>query len=153
MIGSIYVYALFIVLLFLFDPSWTFLSLTWMLLLTTLIALPIKYWWKTPRPKKIKPKHWWNKLSQGSFPSAHAARASGLLTIAVVSGNWLFIVFSALFAAAVSYSRVELRMHFWKDIAGGLVLGIICGIAAYYLAAVTFHFFVSSPEVIVYEIN
>lgn len=146
-------YAFFMVLLFFFDSSWLFLVLFWMLCITTGIALIIKFFWKTPRPKKAKNvRWWWQRIDQSSFPSVHAARAVALFVIAIIWSNLPFQIVAGIFMVLIVFSRIQLKAHYWRDIIGGVILGIIAGLAAFYLTDIIVDW-LTKPEVIVYEIN
>lgn len=152
-IGSVYVYAFFMILLFFFDSSWLFLVLFWMLCITTGIALIIKFFWKTSRPRKAKKvRWWWQKIAQSAFPSAHTARAVALFVIAIIWSNLTFQILAGIFMILVMFSRIKLRAHYWRDIVGGIILGILAGIAAFYLTHIVADW-LAKPEVIIYEIN
>jgi undecaprenyl-diphosphatase len=58
-----------------------------------------------------------------SFPSGHANRAATLAVLAAVHGTPGLGVVVALWAAAVSLSRVILGMHYVSDVAAGLAVG------------------------------
>ncbi|MHB0922421.1 MAG: phosphatase PAP2 family protein [Bellilinea sp.] len=62
-----------------------------------------------------------------SFPSGHAARASMLAVIAILSGPlWVGIVM-AIWAILVSLSRILTGMHYFSDVLAGILLGIAIG--------------------------
>lgn len=62
-----------------------------------------------------------------SFPSGHAARASMLAMIAILSGPlWVGIVM-AVWAILVSLSRLLTGMHYFSDVLAGILLGIVIG--------------------------
>ena len=138
-LGSLVVYLLFFFLLWFFDPSWFFLYLFLMLFLSTLFVYLIKWLFPTRRPDFSSRNHrknlfFWQRVDMSSFPSAHAARAFGLFTISLFFNSLLLQVFSLSFWFLVSYSRIFLRRHYWKDIIGGSVIGFLSGVLAFFLA-------------------
>ncbi len=135
-IGSLPVYLLFLILLWLFDPSWFFLSMAFMLLLTTVVVYLIKWLYPTPRPDHghRRHKYFWQKVDMSSFPSAHAARGAGLFTISLFyEFSWLWFATLVFFFLTIN-ARVYLKRHYWKDIIGGLIVGVLLGVASFFLA-------------------
>ncbi len=64
-----------------------------------------------------------------SFPSGHATRLGGVLAVtARVLPLW-GITLLVLWAIAVCLSRIALRAHYLGDIAAGLGLGLVAGVA------------------------
>ena len=64
-----------------------------------------------------------------SFPSGHAAAITAVTTTATIAHPWLAPVALPL-AAAVSYSRVTLRVHHVGDVLAGAALGLAGAVAA-----------------------
>ncbi|GAC1366497.1 MAG: hypothetical protein NVSMB32_10850 [Actinomycetota bacterium] len=63
-----------------------------------------------------------------SFPSGHAASATAFATAASLGWPALTIPLGAA-ALAVSWSRVVSIRHFPSDVAGGVAVGALCGVA------------------------
>jgi membrane-associated phospholipid phosphatase len=62
-----------------------------------------------------------------SFPSGHAARAFLLVVmVAALGPSWLFWVI-VIWAPFVSLARVATGLHFFSDVVGGLVFGVVYG--------------------------
>lgn len=96
-----------------------------------LIGVPIKLLVFKNRPKKMKYKEIWEKFEASSFPSIHAARVVflALVLCSRFNNNALSAVLFAV-AALVMYSRIYLKKHYWGDVIGGLLIGIVI----YYLS-------------------
>lgn len=62
-----------------------------------------------------------------SFPSGHAARASMLAVIAILTGPPWVAVIMAVWAILVSLSRVLTGMHYFSDVFVGTMIGIMAG--------------------------
>jgi len=86
-----------------------------------------------PRP----PVHPLTSASGFSFPSGHAAGTAALCVSAlfvlppVVRDRWRAAAVAAavLLSVAVAASRVVLGVHYPCDVVGGLVVGVLCGVA------------------------
>ncbi|HTA81408.1 MAG TPA: phosphatase PAP2 family protein [Bacteroidia bacterium] len=72
------------------------------------------------------------------FASSHAANSMALsfFIFLMFRKNYIAALLS-FYVALVCYSRIYLGVHYPSDIAGGLVIGIVCGYAAYKLFLVT----------------
>ena len=97
------------------------------------LVLPIKYFVRRRRPEG----EWgaiYRTADPHSFPSGHAARAALLLTLITAWGPAWLRPALWLWAPAMSLARVGLGLHYLSDLAGGLVLGVVAGIAWLILA-------------------
>ncbi|MEK6818538.1 MAG: phosphatase PAP2 family protein, partial [Nanoarchaeota archaeon] len=100
----------------------TFLSL----ILIYLITFAIRFIYYKPRPKKQSHKNLLEKLDASSFPSMHSARITLLcLIFTSVYLNLYSVLLSALLILLVSYSRIYLKKHYFSDLVGGVILGIL----------------------------
>ncbi len=63
-----------------------------------------------------------------SFPSSHASNNAALAFLFSVKYpryKWIFITIAAL----VAYSRIYVGVHYPSDVAGGILLGVLCALA------------------------
>lgn len=98
------------------------------------------------------------------FPSSHAANVFALATFLCLRCHQsairfqrstlsarpkysihpsLFTVFVFLWAIVVGYSRIYLGKHFLGDILGGLLLGMVCGLAIFFIIHLIDNFAIS----------
>ena len=96
------------------------------ILITAVIVLVLKFLIQRPRPEGD-----WGQIYRSSdphsFPSGHAARATMLTLLMLLSGNiWLglLMIFWTLLVAA---ARVGLGVHYLSDIIAGIAIGIMFG--------------------------
>jgi undecaprenyl-diphosphatase len=90
------------------------------------VVMVVKFTVRRSRP----PGEWgtvYRNTDPHSFPSGHAARASMLAVIAVLSGPVWIAVLMVVWALLVSLSRVLTGMHYFSDIVAGILLGIAAG--------------------------
>lgn len=67
--------------------------------------------------------------SGASFPSTHCCFAAAVTTVLLLNGKKLgFVALAA--TVCIAFSRMYLYVHFPSDVLAGLVLGVICGVAA-----------------------
>lgn len=92
-------------------------------------AVFLKVYLNLPRP----PMSLWLAEAHGpGFPSGHATTASAFWTlVALHAGSPVAALAGALYAGAVSLSRLVLHVHYPRDVAGGLVLGLASALAAH----------------------
>ncbi len=73
----------------------------------------------------------YRKSDPHSFPSGHAARGAMLATLALLLGpawlGWLLAVWGPL----VGLARVGLGVHYWSDVAVGMLLGVALGLVIF----------------------
>jgi membrane-associated phospholipid phosphatase len=139
--SSFPVFIFFLLLFWLFSTSWFFLPFAVMLFFSMVISYILKLCMPMQRPKKIrsslpKKRTFWNHwrfVMRSSFPSSHVARMSGLCVVTFFFSWWLGSI-AVLFTLLVAYSRIFLKEHYWRDILGGLVLGLGSGFLAIYVA-------------------
>ena len=69
------------------------------------------------------------KPSEYSFPSGHTAASFASVFALAFSKNKLWIP-SFVLAVIIAFSRMYLYVHFPTDIAGGILVGLVCGALA-----------------------
>jgi membrane-associated phospholipid phosphatase len=62
-----------------------------------------------------------------SFPSGHTGTSTAT-GVSLMAANPLMIVPGVAYAATVGWSRMQLRKHHPLDVAGGAVIGLVCGL-------------------------
>ncbi len=98
------------------------------LLLVFAVAVPIKLLFYRDRPRRRRFSNLMEKIDAASFPSMHANRAAMIFIIMSFYFNGIFFaVFMFAMSLLVSYSRIYLERHYWKDVVAGYVLGLIEG--------------------------
>jgi membrane-associated phospholipid phosphatase len=105
------------------------------LIISTIIAVTLKYGVNRPRPYKAYPDI--QKLTSGgspSFPSGHTSEAFSTATSLSISyPKWYVIAPAALWASAVGYSRMDLGVHYPSDVLAGAVIGSGSAFLGYWL--------------------
>jgi undecaprenyl-diphosphatase len=88
--------------------------------------------------KRRRPDGDWGRIYRSfdphSFPSGHATRAVLLATLAAGLGPGWFAWLMAVWAPLVCASRVLTGVHYLSDILGGMLLGLLMGLAFLALA-------------------
>lgn len=94
--------------------------------LTALCVLILKFLIKRPRPEGE-----WGQVYRNSdphsFPSGHAARATMLSIIMLLSGLWWIGLVLVIWTILVDLSRVGLGVHYFSDILVGTLIGVVMG--------------------------
>ena len=62
-----------------------------------------------------------------SFPSGHTGTSTAT-GVSLMAANPLMIVPGVAYASTVGWSRMQLRKHHPLDVAGGAVIGLVCGL-------------------------
>ncbi len=85
-----------------------------------------------PRP----PPDQWKVPEEGyGFPSGHAQTSTAFWATACLAARRLALVaFSAVLVALISISRLELGVHYPRDVVGGVLIGLAVALATYYAA-------------------
>ncbi len=136
-LGGLALYVFVAVLFGLLGNTAVFVQLIIGLALVYAISWPIRLLFFRTRPDKQKYSGFLTKIDAGSFPSTHSARSAVLAVIL-----WYFFTepvvrgLLVLGVLGVLATRVTLKRHRVVDVIGGLVIGLIVGCLALWLAPV-----------------
>ncbi len=73
------------------------------------------------------------KPTDSSFPSGHTAASFAAAVAILFSGRRLWGSLAIVLAALIAFSRLYLFVHYPTDVICGLILGILCAVAAYFI--------------------
>lgn len=106
--------------------SQTFYYLLLALLVNEIFCSLIKIVFPKKRPNGQSYTNLLEKIDAGSFPSIHASRIT-LVYLTLFSNTESLAIKIVLLAVIilVFVSRVQLKKHFWVDVLGGFVIGIL----------------------------
>jgi len=126
-LGSKEIFIFYIIIFFLLDLKQLSLKLLIGMILIYLIAIPIRYLYFKERPTKKQYKNILEKIDASSFPSMHSARTTFLLMTLTKFLNFeiKITIFLTLTWAIILYARIYKKKHDYKDIIGGIILGLI----------------------------
>jgi len=102
------------------------------ILFTAIAVLVLKFSIKRPRPEGE-----WGQIYRNSdphsFPSGHAARATMLTLLMLLTGNiWLGLLMIS-WTLLVTAARVGLGVHYFSDIVAGITIGAAFGVLVFLL--------------------
>ncbi len=130
LLGSKYVTVLTSFLLVVFDPEVALVAMS-CTLTSGCVAVILKFLLKLPRPP---PSLWRIKVSGYGFPSGHATMSSSAYGFVALYLKYPCIVATCgLVMFAVALSRVMLGVHYVRDVAGGIAIGLGLALLMYYL--------------------
>ena len=96
------------------------------LIITEAVCGLIKFAYPKQRPIPRPNRKFFEKYDAGSFPSIHTARITALAVMVNSFYNDALLLFaSTALVVFVGYSRIYLKHHYFKDVAGGFIIGII----------------------------
>lgn len=64
-----------------------------------------------------------------SFPSGHTAAAFAATTALICAGEKRLWIPALIVSVLIAFSRLYLYVHFPTDVLGGLIVGVLCGLA------------------------
>ena len=92
-------------------------------------VFPLKWAFHKERPDKQGHRNWIERLDASTFPSAHSARSAAAFVILSAFFSKLSLsIFILAISLLISYSRVYLERHYWKDIVVGYLMGLAEGV-------------------------
>lgn len=68
-----------------------------------------------------------------SFPSGHTGTSISVAVGLMINCTYIFWLPALVIASLISFSRVYLRVHYFSDVCGGVVVGTVCGIGSKFL--------------------
>lgn len=106
--------------------SKVFFSLLIALLINEILASFIKIVFPKKRPNGQTYSNILEKIDAGSFPSIHASRITLVyLTLFSFTDNISFKIVFLIVIVLVLFSRILLKKHYWVDVFGGFIIGVL----------------------------
>ncbi len=107
-------------------PSKAFYILLLALLINEIVASVIKIVFPKERPTGQTYSNLIEKIDAGSFPSLHASRIT-LVYFTLLSNTDSIAIKAAcvIVVILVILSRIRLKKHYWIDVLGGFVIGLL----------------------------
>jgi len=126
MLGGFIFYFLLLIFMLALQQLTLFYRLIFGFLFTFLIVLGIRSFYFKSRPNQQIYRNFIEKLDASSFPSLHTARVTFLALLFSFHLQQIYTtIFFSIIALLIIYSRVHLKKHDWKDLLGGIILGLI----------------------------
>ena len=96
------------------------------LLINEILASIIKITFPKKRPTGQSYKNLIEKIDAGSFPSLHASRITLVYFTILSNTNTIAIKMLCVFVVIlVIISRIRLKKHYWIDVLGGFIIGLL----------------------------
>ncbi len=96
------------------------------LLINEILASIIKITFPKKRPTGQSYKNLIEKIDAGSFPSLHASRITLVYFTILSNTNTIQIKMLCVFVVfLVIISRIRLKKHYWIDVLGGFIIGLL----------------------------
>ncbi len=129
-LGGLPIALLLIVVALVANQMNLFWELAFGLILSYAVTILIRLTYFKVRPAKQKFKTVFGKVDASSFPSLHSLRATvyAIILMNFFQNVWLSILL-ALTVAGVATTRVMLKRHYVVDVIGGVIIGLIVGLA------------------------
>jgi len=132
-LGSLTIISAIIIFTYFFDASLA-LKLLIGIASATILSMLIKIMFFRNRPRKQPINTIIDRIDASSFPSVHSARIAILMFwLIIYSHNIILQAFLAIIGLLVAYSRIYMKRHYYTDVIGGIILGIIISALTYYL--------------------
>ncbi len=104
-----------------------FVLLLFGFILSALITILVRTFYFKERPNKVEYSNYIEKIDSSSFPSLHTGRICYMALVVSYFFQNIYLTTLMIFLAIVTaYSRVFLKRHDYYDLAGGVVLAIVC---------------------------
>jgi membrane-associated phospholipid phosphatase len=95
----------------------------------TTAAVILKDTLQLPRPPNSGESAWLSTADGYGFPSGHTTGAATTWSaLAALNRSWRLLAFGALVTLAVGFSRLYLGVHYSRDVAGGVAIGVLLGL-------------------------
>ena len=135
-LGTIYVWLVFVPALWWKGKKNEAVDLFFLILLVLVVTTLLKFLFASPRPEDIRevtiPVPGYFGFDVYSFPSNHASRAFACaLFLSFRFKKWTVPLF--IYAFLIGLAKIYVGAHYPMDIIVGAVLGLVLGIAFYYL--------------------
>ncbi len=126
--GEELIYIALSIFIYTFIDPYIGLTLISLIILSGSINILLKYILNLPRP----PKELWKISESGpGFPSGHSQISSTFWIFICMEMKRLSIaILSISILISVALSRIFLRVHYWYDVVGGLVIGMTIALAS-----------------------
>lgn len=99
------------------------------LLFTEAVCGIIKLAYPKNRPIPRPNKKFFERYDAASFPSIHSARITALAMMIYLFYHDILLLFASMaLVIFVGYSRIYLKCHYLKDVAGGIAIGAVIGV-------------------------
>lgn len=96
------------------------------MVLCYVVVMGVRLLYFRKRPDDSEVKYWYDRVTQSSFPSMHAARATALSSvIALFFADVYVTIFAVAVVLLTAWSRVWLRRHYVSDVVVGVIVGLV----------------------------
>jgi membrane-associated phospholipid phosphatase len=126
-IGSLPFYAILVMFIHISGKERLSIELLISLVIVLAVTYTIRALYFKERPRKVSYSNMIEKLDASSFPSVHCARMAimGLLFTINLANYYFAVIFIWTIVVIVCATRAVLKKHYFIDIVGGLILGLL----------------------------
>lgn len=104
-----------------------FVLLLFGFVVSALITILVRTFYFKERPNKVEYSNYIEKIDSSSFPSLHTGRVFYMALVVSYFFQNVYLTALMMFLAIITaYSRVFLKRHDYYDLAGGVVLAVVC---------------------------